>query len=178
MPFMMRGMVVNQLSSFGTSTARPSLGESNVSRELHALIQELSQTACLLQASLSGSSAHPTSGINKDDPNGLIAARVRQLILDRALRKSIFPTEIFADPAWDILLHLYASHLEQRRETISRIICLSDVPATTGLRWVHKLVDMDLLTLRDDPCDLRRKWVLLTPTAQCALGAYFNVGAP
>ena len=165
---------MNQPSFFASSTTQPPVGDPDVSSVLHELIHELSQTARRLQTSDSGSSARPTYGINRDDPDGLVAARVRQLIVDRRRRKCIFPAEIFADSAWDILLHLYASHLAQQREAISGIICLAGVPATTGLRWVHKLVEMGMLALRDDPLDQRRKWVLLTPTAQCALEAYFT----
>ena len=98
---------------------------------------------------------------------------MRRLLHGRERRKKIFPAELFADPAWDILLNLYASYLEQRRETITGVICIAGVPATTGLRWVHKLVEEDLLILRDDPLDLRRKWVLLSPTALAAMRAYF-----
>lgn len=169
---------MNQLSSFGNSTTRPPLGEPNVSSELYMLIQELSQTTRPLPAGESESAARLTYGTNKHDSTGLIATRLRELLLDRARQKSIFPAEIFADPAWDILLHLYASHLDQQRETMTGIICLAGVPATTGLRWVHKLVEVGLLALRDDPLDLRRKWVLLTPTALCALEAYFTVEPP
>ena len=168
---------MNQLSSFKDSQVRPSelVGNRHPAAELYVLIQELSRTARRLQehagTTRSGDFRHEPHEYVSDE---LVEARVRRVLVDRARRNRIFPAELFADPAWDILLHLYSSHLAQQRETITGIISLSGLPATTGLRWVHKLVDEGLLILRDDPLDLRRKWVLLSPTASASLHAHFR----
>ena len=42
------------------------------------------------------------------------------------------------------------------------------------MRWVHKLVEDNLLILRDDPLDARRKFVQLSPRAITLMDTYFN----
>ncbi len=115
----------------------------------------------------------PPSNANSEPAPLLSGKRVRDIARLRASRANYFPVDLFAEPAWDILLNLYASHLDQRRECIGGIIALSGVPATTGLRWVHKLADEKLILLSDDPFDQRRKWVALSPKAVSGLESFF-----
>jgi hypothetical protein len=43
---------------------------------------------------------------------------VRRIISARASRRQFFSADLFADPAWDIMLELYALQCEQRRISV------------------------------------------------------------
>ena len=75
---------------------------------------------------------------------------------------ALFPEGLFSDPAWEILLELYAMHLEQQRVSISSVYLASSVPASTALRWIAKLEHDGLVLRTDDPLDARRSWIALT----------------
>jgi hypothetical protein len=170
---MLWSVAVNKLSSFDNSHVRrpPPFGRTDSASELFAMIQELSRTARRLQER--EPELRPPAN-HELEADARLAVKVRRLLIDRERRKNIFPAELFADPAWDILLNLYASHLEQHRETITGLISLAGVPTTTGLRWLHKLVDENLLILSNDPLDQRRKWVMLSPSCLASLRTYFD----
>lgn len=87
---------------------------------------------------------------------------VRQVIVARATRRKFFEGDLFADPAWDILLELYALRCEQRRTSTSKLCLASGVPGTTALRWIEKLVKDGLIEKSPDPFDARRVWVTLS----------------
>jgi DNA-binding MarR family transcriptional regulator len=83
---------------------------------------------------------------------------VRALLQARRTREKIIGCELFADPAWDILLELYAASLGQRRVSTSELTVASAVSATTALRWIDKLESLGLLQRQGDPLDGRRMW--------------------
>ena len=101
------------------------------------------------------------------------ANRVVQLIRSRRLRASYFPEELFADPAWDMMLELFHSELTHRRVSIASLTAASAVPSTTALRWINALVEKALLLRRGDPHDGRRVFIELTPEASSAMRSYF-----
>lgn len=97
------------------------------------------------------------------------AALVREYLRARRLRERILPAELFADPAWDILLDLFAAGLEGKIVSISSACIASAVPPTTALRWLNKLEEMGMVQRTDDAEDARRAYVQITPTAQDAI---------
>ena len=101
-------------------------------------------------------------------------AFVRRVIAAREKRRNHFDSQLFADPAWDILLELFALHCEQRRISVSKLCLAAGVPATTALRWIEKLVSDDLATRKEDPFDARRVWVSLSATGLAAMTAYLE----
>jgi DNA-binding MarR family transcriptional regulator len=94
------------------------------------------------------------------------AFEVRQYLRARRLREALFPDGLFADPAWDILLDLYASEVEGQSVVISSACVAACVPPTTALRWLGRLEELDLICRADDPCDHRRSFVRLTEPAK------------
>jgi hypothetical protein len=101
------------------------------------------------------------------------AGQVLAVIRGRRLRARYFPSEIFADPAWDMMLTLLHSELSQRRLAVSHLTAASDVPATTALRWINALVKKGLLVRNEDPFDGRRVFIELSSDASTALRQYF-----
>lgn len=104
---------------------------------------------------------------------------VRNVIEARRLRSQFFDGELFADPAWDMLLDLFHAEVAQRRVPVSSLCIAAAVPATTALRWISTMTDTGLFRRRADPHDGRRVFVELTPEASKAMRGYFNeIGKP
>jgi DNA-binding MarR family transcriptional regulator len=98
---------------------------------------------------------------------------VQSVIRARRSRDTIFG-DLFSDPAWDILLELYAATLSKTRIPTSKLCKAAAVPATTALRWIEKLDRMGWVLRRADPFDSRRVFVELTPTGATAMETYFK----
>jgi DNA-binding MarR family transcriptional regulator len=99
---------------------------------------------------------------------------VRGAIHARAERARHFNSELFADPAWDMLLELYAATLTQRKLTISRLAERSHVPMTTSLRWINTLEREGLIERGNDRLDARRVFIILTPKGEQAMSTFFD----
>jgi DNA-binding MarR family transcriptional regulator len=87
---------------------------------------------------------------------------IRAVIRSRRLRAQFFAEELFADPAWDMLLDLYAADLEQRRVSVSSLCIAAAVPPTTALRWIGTLHEEALFERQADPSDRRRAYIALS----------------
>ncbi len=100
------------------------------------------------------------------------AALVRQTIRARRLRDGFLGKGLFEDPAWDMVLDLYAAHLEGERVSVSSLCIASAVAPTTALRWIGKLTDVGLMIRQPDPSDRRRAFVALSEKARQGMHAY------
>lgn len=98
---------------------------------------------------------------------------IMSVVRARRMRAQFFAAELFADPAWDMMLDLFHGELTHRRVTVSTLAASAAVPATTALRWIDNLVKYDICARRNDPLDGRRVFVELTPTAKTTLQRYF-----
>ena len=98
---------------------------------------------------------------------------VRKIIRQRQLRARFFDPELFADPAWDILLDLTAARAEHARVSVTSLCIASGVPPTTALRWIGQMIDSGLLKREQDDMDRRRAFVALTDDAADAMAHYF-----
>lgn len=87
---------------------------------------------------------------------------IRRILELRDQRSALFGKDLFADPAWDILLELFSSSLNQRRVTVSRVCAASRVSGTTALRWLKTLEERELIRRQADPMDGRRVFISLT----------------
>jgi len=99
---------------------------------------------------------------------------VRAVQVARKRRLALFPDGLFSDPAWEILLELYAVHLDQQRTSITSVCAASFVPATTALRWIAKLEQEGLVVRTDDPLDARRSWIALTSDGVERMRSFFE----
>lgn len=98
---------------------------------------------------------------------------VASVLHARRLRGRYFSEDLFADPAWDMMLELLHSELVHARVSVSSLCIAAAVPATTALRWISSMVEQGLLVRRADPHDGRRIFVELAPEAGLALRRYF-----
>lgn len=98
---------------------------------------------------------------------------VRQIIRQRQARVRFFDGDLFADPAWDILLDLTAARAEHERVSVTSLCIASGVPPTTALRWISQMVEMGLLERVEDEQDRRRAFIALSDRAADAMARYF-----
>lgn len=97
---------------------------------------------------------------------------IRAAIRTRRLREQFFDRELFADPAWDMLLDLFAAHLEHVRVSVSSLCIAASVPPTTGLRWIGTMRDAGLFERQDDPFDRRRAFIGLSQAGLTGMHGY------
>lgn len=103
---------------------------------------------------------------------------VRRIIRQRQLRARFIEGNLFADPAWDMLLDLTAARAEHVRVSVSSLCIASGVPPTTALRWIAQMTDAGLLERVEDEADRRRAFIGLTERAADAMARYFaEIGA-
>lgn len=99
---------------------------------------------------------------------------VRKIIRQRQLRAEFFGPELFADPAWDILLDLSAARAEHARVSVTSLCIASGVPPTTALRWIAQMTEAGLLVRIEDESDRRRAFIDLSDKASEAMARYFH----
>lgn len=104
------------------------------------------------------------------------ALEVRRVIQLRRLRAKFFGQFVgdglFEDPAWDMLLDLFAAELEGTRVSVSSLCIAAGVAPTTALRWIAKMSEMGLFIRHPDPVDRRRAFMALSPRASEAMRSY------
>ena len=154
-------------------------GDKNAAR-LRQLSDEVSRIASTLARLSAGpQAAPPVAEIAPAEVPQVSAEVVRSVIRARRLRTRFFSDDLFADPAWDMLLDLLQAEIAQLRVPVSSLCIAAAVPATTALRWLKTLTDRGLFLRRADPHDGRRVFVELSPTASLAMRRYFaEVGRP
>jgi DNA-binding MarR family transcriptional regulator len=97
-----------------------------------------------------------------DDGTVRLARGVYQL---RRQRDEVFGEELFSEPAWDILLHLYVAGAEGRAVSVSCACSGAAAPATTALRKLRQLEENHWIVRVGDPADARRSYVRLSSKA-------------
>ena len=148
--------------------------DQNAAR-LRQLSDEVSRIAATLARLSTGPQAQPRRAepAQGADVPEISAETVRAVIRARRLRARYFREELFADPAWDMLLDLLQAELSHLRVPVSSLCIAAAVPATTALRWLKTMVEEKLFVRRADPHDGRRVFVELAPETSMALRRYF-----
>ncbi len=179
---------IERVASLATATAIANAPQraNDVSKDpgaerLRQLSDEVGRIAATL-ARLSTVPAAPEAELRKpveDEIPDVSADTVRSVIRARRLRGRFFSEDLFADPAWDMLLDLLQAEIAQLRVPVSSLCIAAAVPATTALRWLKSMTDKGLFVRRADPHDGRRVFVELSRDASAAMRRYFaEVGRP
>lgn len=161
-----RGMLLNDVS---TDTSGPTR-----LRELSEEVGRIARTLAALSNHRDDSRSSPfgdSEGGSMTDA-AVDAPTIRAMIRARRLRDQYFGPEIFADPAWDMLLDLMAARIEGQPVAVSSLCIAAAVPPTTGLRWIKAMTDGGLLVRVADPIDRRRVFIELSTGAADAMAAY------
>jgi len=141
-------------------------------RQLSDEVSRIASTLARLSTGPAAVARPPQTAPVADIPQ-VSAEIVRSVIRARRLRARYFPEELFADPAWDMLLDLLQAEIAQLRVPVSSLCIAAAVPATTALRWLKTMVQQGLFVRRADPHDGRRVFVELAPQTSHALRRYF-----
>ena len=168
------------LSSAGRKLTVSDVASDQSAERLRQLSDEVSRIASTLARLSTGPAAEPrhfTPQAQVDAPP-VSADTVRAVIRARRLRSRFFAEDLFADPAWDMLLDLLQAEIAQLRVPVSSLCIAAAVPATTALRWLKTMTDKGLFVRRADPHDGRRVFVELAPDASVALRRYFAEVGP
>jgi DNA-binding MarR family transcriptional regulator len=160
------------------SGALANSGVSDVGKDNAARLRQLSDEMGRIAATLARLSTGPGGpaikpGEAKAPAPPVDAETVRAVIRARRLRSRFFSEELFADPAWDMLLDLLQAEIAQLRVPVSSLCIAAAVPATTALRWIKTMTEQGLFVRRADPHDGRRVFVELAPSASDAMRRYF-----
>jgi DNA-binding MarR family transcriptional regulator len=83
-------------------------------------------------------------------------------IAERRCVGKILGFDLFANPAWDMLLDLYRASLLEREISISSLALASNIPASTARRCIRRLIAANLIAAHADPTDGRRIYVAIT----------------
>ncbi|MES2095138.1 MAG: MarR family winged helix-turn-helix transcriptional regulator [Pseudomonadota bacterium] len=146
---------------------------------LHRLREELTRIVDLLSrlaaddASQDNVADRSLSYAGPPATSSVTGGDIRKIIRARRLRDAQFSPGLFEDPAWDMLLDLYAAHLEGVRVSVSSLCIAAAVAPTTALRWIARLSDSGLLERHPDPSDRRRAYLALSDTARDRMTRYF-----
>lgn len=95
----------------------------------------------------------------------------------RLAQRRIFPSAVFRESCWDIMLLCFASQLEGHPLCIKQIRNQLDESNTALLRRIDELEQAGMVRRHRDELDGRRTMVQLTPAAIAAMTRFFELPA-
>ncbi|HEV2866433.1 MAG TPA: winged helix DNA-binding protein [Allosphingosinicella sp.] len=98
-----------------------------------------------------------------------LAAFARSLYKNRRRRDELMPAKLFGEPAWDILLDLFAQDCAGRETSVISACIAAAAPQTTALRYIGRLAASGLVRRLPVPSDRRRTLLRLTPKGRAAV---------
>ena len=90
-------------------------------------------------------------------------------------QRTLFGSELVANPCWDMLLDLYEKTLMHRAVSVSSLALASGVPVTTALRRLAKLEELRFVRRAKDHADGRRVFIELTELGHESLERYLEL---
>jgi DNA repair protein RadC len=154
-------------------SSRAAKGDAQPAASLHEISRVLEETARILKQHADASNGIP-SPETEASALELTPAVVRAIIKVRQLRADYFPAAA-GDPAWAMILELFAVHLEGRRVSQSKLAIASRVPHSTALRLTKNLIEEGLVTVEDHPGDGRLLMLGLSDETAGQVRVYLTV---
>ena len=145
------------------------MGQSLTSNSRGPLSGGLKSAVRALQRKLEQLAEALTERPNDVLASGLLEIRIRRLQRLRASRDRIFGKGLFGEPAWDILLDLYAAQLRGRQESVASVCVAAGVPSSTAVRWIKILQNEGLVRRCPDARDQHRYLLALAPKGTAAM---------
>jgi CheY-like chemotaxis protein/DNA-binding MarR family transcriptional regulator len=108
------------------------------------------------------------------DPVARKRAALADLRTIRRTRDQYFPSDLFSDPCWEMLLDLYDAKLVGSEVTVTSLGAASGVPLTTALRRMEALQSHGLIVRVEDAGDRRRTIIRLTTPGLQAVESFFE----
>ena len=79
------------------------------------------------------------------EPVALTEDHILSVLIVRRARDDALGHDLFSDPAWDILLELFAARLGGRQITARELANAIELPLSITLRWIRALQEKDLV---------------------------------
>jgi hypothetical protein len=98
--------------------------------------------------------------------------QIASILQIRRRRSEVFGEGLFSDPAWDILLELFAAQLRQRRLELTDLESIA--PTSTLARWVAVLQERGLVICELDALCPDRFWIALSGECAAEMSAFLN----
>jgi hypothetical protein len=98
--------------------------------------------------------------------------QIASILQARRRRSKIFGEGLFSDPAWDILLELFAAWLGNRRVELSDLASIA--PGSTLARWVAVLQERELVVCELDALCPDRFWISLSRECAAKMCAFLS----
>jgi DNA-binding MarR family transcriptional regulator len=115
----------------------------------------------------------PGVGSPKDDDAALGALAAAAYEARRA-RARYLPKALFSEPAWDMLLELYAADFEGREVATTSLCIASTAPSTTALRYINVLERSGMVERQLSPRDNRVTLIGLTGEGREGMRTYLR----
>ena len=114
-------------------------------------------------------------GSNEENENSVtdLHRRARLEIKNRQSRNALLGDDLFSDPAWDILLLLFAELPLRKHLLIKEFALRARVPLTTTIRWLYALENRGLIWRCEDERDRRATNVGLTERGRDLMATHF-----
>lgn len=97
-----------------------------------------------------------------------------QLLQRRQARFDFFPSELFHEPAWDMLLALYIAQTDKKVMNVKTLVAAASAPVTTSQRWIDHLHKLKLIDRVVDFEDRRRIEISLSSTGHDSIERYLD----
>ena len=104
-----------------------------------------------------------------DEPPGSLAAYARSIVRKRARVERYMNPGLFGDPAFDILLDLYASEVEGNVVYVTSSADVTRLPLSTVMRYIVLLEREGLIDRTTDVADKRLVVVAFTNKGRAAM---------
>lgn len=158
-----------------------SLPKTNANADLISvrLSREELEDATRLLSSLSeallGASLERTMTAANDTPTDKpsLQRRALRILADRKRRYAMFGKGMFGEPAWEMLLLLYAL-APGPRQTITKLGEVVGASKSTALRWIDYLETQRLIRRESHPTDRRAAFIELTEAGVAAIELYLS----
>jgi CheY-like chemotaxis protein len=99
----------------------------------------------------------PAPRAGQTEPTDLeLLAVLRTLKRTSDQRAKFFDQTIFGDPCWDILLELTAARIQGQPVPVASACNATNLPFSTALRYIRRLVELGMIKRWQDPNDRRR----------------------
>jgi DNA-binding MarR family transcriptional regulator len=108
----------------------------------------------------------------KSYPQQKLKDLARRIYIRRRTRSKFLPEDYFREPAWDMLLALYAGSEIERRQMVSGLVTFTSVPPTTALRYISALEEHGHVVRQPSAEDGRVNFVNLTDRGHAAVSRY------
>ena len=144
------------------------------SRLVRGLVSELAQALGMRLAPIEPEEA-TAGGLLQPGCAAARLATAKAWIQARQLRDKILDCDMFADPAWDIMLDLYEKYYEGKSVTVTSACLAARVPSATAFRQLSRLATAGWIKRQDDGADRRRVQVSLTRRAIEGMDAVMDV---